>query len=148
MANQQGADFIESLSKDIESLQKTYRESTMGKQPYPDHCTRICGDGTCLYRFGVKELLLKPAYKERIVKAIENSDAEEMASISFAEASRAARKFVLTGEDANNVGRAAFCYLLHTAIEIWPNEFYEVGRFMDRILGEEEVVGDATSGGV
>ena len=140
---QQQDAFISDLAKGLESLQNIYKESTFGRQPYMDLCPRICLDGTCIYRYGVKELLLKPGLIERLVRVIDESTEELIELNSLSEARKTVRRIIST-EENDSIMRAALCYLLHTAMEIWPNEMFEVTRFIDKILD----IGDINNMGI
>jgi hypothetical protein len=87
-----------------------------------------------LFRFGNVELIQKQGVVESFARVIKTSDNLSLADNAINEAKSIVRRVV--SEDANFEirERAALCFALHMAIEIWPREPYEQERFMERLL--------------
>ena len=130
--------YLKVLASEMEEFNNNYREATLKRQPYDDLCLKICRDGTCLYRFGVKELLVNTEFVQRLVKVVNESPAENMAESVLKEVVKASKRVVSSDGNLVSETRAGLCCCLHTAIEIWPNEYYEVERFMENILENQE----------
>jgi hypothetical protein len=126
--------YFKEVSNELQSLGSTYQELTVGTQPYRDFCSLICVDNDCLFRFGNVELIQKQGVAESFARVIKTSDNLSLADNAINEAKSIVRRVV--SEDANFEirERAALCFALHMAIEIWPREPYEQERFMERLL--------------
>lgn len=120
---EEGEVFLKELASELQSLGNAYRELTVNAQPYSNVCPHICNDGTCLFRFGNQELTLKPG----IVDRFEDVSPED----AIKEARLATRRVISEDVNSGSRERAALCFALLMAYEMWPHEPYERERFME-----------------
>lgn len=114
------------LGPSLRILQETYRNMTKDRQPYGDLCSRICTDGSCLYRFANKELLQERGMWDA---SLTEEDVAPMCR-------RAAQRVISPNFGRESQDRAALCCALHMSFEMWPHEKHQRESFMQRILGE------------
>ncbi len=132
--DEESGEYFKQVSDELQSLGSTYKGLTVGMQPYRDFCPLICGDNDCLFRFGNVELIQKLGVAESFAQVIKSSDDASLGDKAINEARRAVRRVIAEDADYDIRARAALCFTLHMAIEIWPRESYEQERFMERLL--------------
>ena len=116
----------ERLTPRLRAFSTAYARLTMGRQPYPDLCSLICADDTCLYRFVNRELLKKQVMIDRFGKALTNRTQGQSFEEAALEESRSATSGVISRQvDLGRRNKAALCYALQFAHEMWPYESHE-----------------------
>jgi hypothetical protein len=84
---------------------------------------------------------------ERFGRLLDESAPEEMALNMFQESMKSVRRVLSTDINLESRVKAANCYGLQMALEIWPNEPYEVERFMKKLLEVIEIYSNGIVGG-
>jgi len=125
----------EELAPRLTALRTAYGELTIGKQPYENFCSRICPDGTCLYRFANKELLERQVMIDRLENALANrKEGQGYEDAVLEESFNATSRVISRQVNPESRNRAALCYALQFSQELWPFESHERERFMERVL--------------
>jgi DNA helicase HerA-like ATPase len=126
--------FLDILVEDLESFQILYRGVTYNKQPYVTICPQICTDGTCLYRYGNRELSQKPEMTLSYQNMLNKSKPDELYTNTLKKTRNDVRRVISLDPTREDTIRVALCYALQISLELWPNEPYERNRFIKSLI--------------